>query len=92
MYRDVIDRFALMQLLKLPNIPDFHLMIGSAEELNGLPLLVYDSAAIPAGVAQNMKIAEEKTSEEIAAMIANNELEVNDINWNIALIGNGLGV
>lgn len=92
MYRQIIDRFALNQLLKLPNIPDFHLMIGSAEQLDGLPLLVYENAAIPTEIAGNMQITEEKTNEEIAAMIADGQLEVNDLNWNLATLGGGLGV
>ena len=47
MYRQVIDRFALNQLIKNPDIPDFHLMVGSAEILDSLPLLVYEHASIP---------------------------------------------
>ena len=92
MYRQVIDRFALNQLIKNPNIPDFHLMVGSAEILDSLPLLVYKNASIPSEIAGNMKITEEKTNEEIEQMISNNELEVNDLNWNLALLGSGLGV
>ena len=92
MYRQIIDRFALNQLIKMPNIPDFHLMIGSAEELNGLPLLVYENAKVPSEVAENMAITSQKTNEEIQEMIANNDLEVNDLNWNLALLGSGLGV
>ena len=92
MYRQVIDRFALNQLIKNPIIPDFHLMVGSAEILDSLPLLVYEHASIPSEIAGNMKITEEKTNEEIEQMISNNELEVNDLNWNLALLGSGLGV
>ena len=92
MYRQVIDRFALNQLIKMPNIPDFHLMIGSAEELNGLPLLVYENAKVPSEIAENMAVTSQKTNEEIQEMIANNDLEVNALNWNLALLGSGLGV
>lgn len=92
MYRQIIDRFALNQLIKLPDIPDFHLMIGSAEELDGLPLLVYENAKVPNEVAGNMAKASKYTNEEIQEMIANNDLEVNDLNWNLALMGSGLGV
>ena len=33
-----------------------------------------------------------RKNEEIQEMIANNDLEVNDLNWNLALLGSGLGV
>lgn len=92
MYRQILDSFALQQLYKMPNIPDFHLMVGSAEELAGLPLLVYENAKIPNEIAGNMAINNSKTNEEIQTMIANNDLEVNDLNWNLALLGSGLGV
>lgn len=91
MYRQVLDRFALNTLAKAPNIPDFHLMVGSAERLDGMPLLVYTTTEIPNQIAQNMNTIKQKTNEEIEIAIANNDLEVNDLNWNIALIGGGLG-
>lgn len=90
-YRQTIDRFALNALIKQPNIPDFHLMVGSAETLDGLPLLVYENANIPKAVVNSFQDMQGKTTEEIAEAIANNTLEVNDLNWNVALIGGGLG-
>ena len=91
-YKGVINQFALNALIKKPNIPDFHLMVGSAETLAPLPLLVYASAKIPSQVVDNMNDMKDKTSDEIAEAIANNNLEVNDLNWNLALLGSGLGV
>lgn len=91
-YRGIINQFALNTLIKNPNIPDFHLMVGSAETLAPLPLLVYENAKVPNEVVQTMKAVAEKDSNEIADAIANNNLEVNDLNWNLALIGSGLGV
>lgn len=91
-YRGIINNFALNTLTKAPNIPDFHLMVGSAETLAPLPLLIYENAKVPSEVIQNMNIMKSKTSEEIADAIADNNLEVNDLNWNLALIGSGLGV
>ena len=91
-YRGVINRFALNTLTKSPNIPDFHLMVGNAETLAPLPLLVYEKAKVPSEIVQNMNNMKTKTSEEISEAIADNNLEVNDLNWNIALLGSGLGV
>lgn len=91
-YRGMLNGFALNTLQKMPNIPDFHLMVGRAETLAPLPLMVYEKAVVPSLVVQNMNEIKNKTSEEIAESIANNELEVNDMNWNLALLGSGLGV
>lgn len=91
-YRGVINQFARNTLIKAPNIPDYHLMVGSAETLAPLPLLVYATSKIPTQVVENMNDMKDKTSEEIAEAIANNNLEVNDLNWNLALLGSGLGV
>lgn len=92
MYRGMLNQFALNTLAKRPNIPDFHLMVGSAETLAPLPLLVYENAKVPTEVIQVMNDVKGKSSEEIAEAINNNSLEVNDLNWNVALIGSGLGV
>ena len=91
MYRQVIDKFGLQSLVKQPNIPDFHLMVGSAENISPLPLIIVNTYKIPQQVINNMEELKEIDSETIANAIANNNLEVNDLNWNLALIGNGLG-
>lgn len=91
-YRQVIDKFALHNLIKSPNIPDYHLMIGSAENHEGLPLLIYQEAKIPTALTGNYKEIQKMTSDDISNAIAENNLEINDLNWNLALIGSGLGV
>jgi len=91
-YRGIINQFALNTLIKNPNIPDFHLMVGSAETLAPLPLLVYENAKVPTEVVQTLKAVSNSSSDEIAEAIANGSLEVNDLNWNTALLGSGLGV
>ena len=92
MYRQVLDGFALKTLTKQPNIPDYHLGVGEAEVLDSLPVLVYEKSKLSDVLVQNMKKYQEKDSEEIQKAIADNELEVNDLNWNLALLGGGLGV
>ena len=91
MYRQIIDGFGLQSLIKQPNIPDFHLMVGSAENISPLPLVIVNTYKIPKQVVNNMEELKDINSEDIANAIANNNLEVNDLNWNLALIGNGLG-
>ena len=91
MYRQVLDKFGLQSLVKQPNIPDFHLMVGSAENISPLPLVIVNTYKIPTQVVNNMEALKDVSSEEISKAIADNNLEVNDLNWNLALIGNGLG-
>ena len=40
-YRGILNRIAYNQLTLSPDIPDFKLMVGSAENLNPLPTLIY---------------------------------------------------
>lgn len=91
MYRQVLDKFGLQSLVKQPNIPDFHLMVGSAENISPLPLFIVNTYKIPTQVVNNMEALKDVSSDEISKAIADNNLEVNDLNWNLALIGNGLG-
>ncbi len=92
MYRAIIDGFALKTLTKEPNIPDYQLGVGSAECLDSLPVLVYEKSKLPEQLVNNMKTYKSMDNDELQKAIADNELEVNDLNWNLALLGNGLGV
>lgn len=92
MYRQIIDGFALQALNKTPNIPDYQLGVGSAETLDGLPVLVYEKSTLPKQIVSNMQAFKNMDNADIQKAIADNELEVNDLNWNLALLGNGLGV
>ena len=90
-YRAYLDTFALMSVSKAPNIHDYHLMVGSAEDLSPLPILVAQNATVPNSVVENMAKVNNMTNEQIEQAIANNQLEVNDMNWNTATIGSPLG-
>lgn len=88
MYRQVLNGFALQSLNKSVQIPDFHLMVGSAECLSSLPLQLNPVREVPNEIVQNFsKLTENNNNEEIAEMIANNQIEVNDLNVNIATLG-----
>lgn len=89
-YRSVLNAIALSQVATVPNIPDFHLMIGSAECLESLPLLIYKNASVPTAVVDNMSKISDLSNDEIAQKIADGSLEVNDINLNLATIGGGI--
>lgn len=89
-YRDVINKIAMSQVTTAPNIPDFHLMVGSAECLDSLAVLVYKNASVPNTVIQNMQNISDLSNDEIAKKIADGSLEVNDINLNLATLGGGI--
>ena len=46
-YRGIMNRIALQQLATVPDIPDYHLMIGSAEQLASVPVLIYQTVVPP---------------------------------------------
>ena len=54
MYRQVLNAHALNNINRMPQIPDYHLMVGSAEELAPLPLLLYSTSTVPQAVVNNM--------------------------------------
>ena len=90
-YRPILDGFARQSLIKAPNIPDFHLMIGTAECLESLPVLIYANTYVPNEVVENMQKVStlEENNMSVAEAIQNNVLEVNDLNYNVALLGIG---
>lgn len=89
-YRQVINKQALSVLIKNPNIPDYHLMVGSAERLDGMPLMVYESSTIPTSLFNTYNEIKKMDSGDIEQAIADNSLEVNDLNFNVALLGLGV--
>ena len=89
-YRGVLNNIALSVLTKAPDIPDFHLMVGTAEELDGLPLVI-PQTTIPKKVAENLDNVTTLSNEDIYNSLANNVLEVNDYNGNTAIIAEKIG-
>ena len=89
-YRQTLDRIALSVLNRSPDIPDYHLMVGSAEELSPLPVLI-PQHEIPKEVAQSLSKLDEIDNDTIAKLIDEQSLEINDFNGNTALLGGMIG-
>ena len=89
-YKQNINRQAYNVLNKLPEVPDYHLMIGNAEELNTVPVLV-TKTYVPKYAVKTQADISTATDDEIAYMLENNIIEVNDLNANVMSIGEGLG-
>lgn len=89
-YRQQINKHGLRALNKAPNIPDYHLMVGSAEDLSSKPLVLYEKA-LPDNVGNMVRASQAlKEDENLQEKLNTNVLEVNDIMGNISLIGSGL--
>lgn len=86
-----MNAHALGVLINPIDIPDFHLMVGSAEFLGSFPIMIYRDY-LPNEVVKNLQQFSEMTNEDIQQAIADNVLEVNDLNGNTSLLGDGLGV
>lgn len=86
-YRNILDDFGLLSLTKPPNIPDYHLMVGSAENLTPQPVTIYTETKVPTAIVSGWGKYSDLSSEELEQMVADGTIEVNDINWNVAMIG-----
>lgn len=89
-YRKVINGIAFNVLTKPVEIPDYHLMVGTAEDLSDVPLLVKQTK-IPSKVAQNLEKLDTLSNEQIENAIANNSLEINDFNGNTSILAGMIG-
>lgn len=89
-YRQTLDRFGLQSLTTTVQIPDYRLMIDTAEDLAPIPLLIFEDLYSKYVVEQMQKNAK-MTPEEINKAIQNNEMEINDFYGNSMFIGNPLG-
>ena len=91
MYKQSLDMIALGVLLKDPQIPDYHLMVGSAECLDGLPVLINAVQMVPKAINDNMKKVADLEDDQLQYMLENNQLEINDYAGNAAIIGSMIG-
>ena len=89
-YRAVINGFAFGVLHKNPDIPDYHLMVGTAEDLSPQPVLI-EQATIPKEVADQLHRYDGMTDEQTYYAIANGILEVNDYNGNTTILAGKIG-
>lgn len=89
-YRNIINGIALGVLLKNPDMPDYRLMIGTAEHLDSVPLLI-SQTKIPSKVAESMEEKNTLSNDALEKAIANNTLEINDVSDSGAILGALIG-
>lgn len=87
-YMAIIKGHTANAVLQSPDMPDFRLMIGEAEDLDTIQLRI-PQTTIPKSVAKSVKQLEE-TCDNDTLMDAINAgtLEVNDISTSIAMLAN----
>lgn len=85
-YRQTLNAFAMKSVEKPIHIADYHLMVGTAECLNPLPV-VLTKQYVPSDMVIKQAELSKLSDEEIADAINNQQLEVNDFNINLLTIG-----
>lgn len=89
-YRRIINGIAFNVLTKPVEMPDYHLMVGTAENLSDVPLKIKQTK-VPTKIVENLEKLETLSNDSIENAIANNMLEINDFNGNTAILAGMVG-
>lgn len=88
-YRSIINGIGLAQIKQSVDIPDYHLMVGTAECLDGLPLYIYGDY-MPIQTATVLPDVEKMTYEDVQQDLASGKLTINDFFQNVYPLGNAI--
>ena len=88
-YRDVLNRQGFQSLHTPVQFPDYHLMVGDAEDLTSQPTIIWQ-AYIPKEQAVMLPDVDEMSYEEIQQNLASGKLTINDFFQNIYPLGEPL--
>lgn len=89
-YKPIVNAIGLDRLIRPIDIPDMRLMVGSAECLEPLPLLIYQDVTTTQGNPL-MKPYKDLTLEEAAEKIGESGLTVDDFPGNTLYLGDPTG-
>lgn len=89
MYRQFLNKQGAKALLKSPDIPDFHLMVGEAEDLSSKPIMIYENV-MPKQVAKYLPRMEDMSYEEVQQNLASGKLTIDDFFSNVYPLGEPL--
>ena len=89
-YRGILDNIGYHTRVKRPEIPDYHLMVGTAENLASVPLILYNDfyANIPEPL---QKPLEQMKAEDVAQKLDGTTFTVNDFVNNDFFLGDAVG-
>ena len=85
-YRPYVNAHGLSQLIKKPDIPDMRLMVGSAEELEPLPLMIYADLG-PRQAPAVMQTYDSLSIEDVQEKIGSTSLTIDDFPGNTLYLG-----
>ncbi len=85
-YKAILNRQALNQLSKPVDNPEFHLMVGCAEELSSQPIMKF-ADFMPEQVASVLPNIEGMTYEEVQSNLASGKLTIDDFFQNVYPLG-----
>ena len=88
-YRDVLNRQGFQSLHAPVQFPDYHLMVGDAEDLTSQPIIIWKDY-IPKEQAVMLPDVDEMSYEEIQQNLASGKLTINDFFQNIYPLGEPL--
>lgn len=89
-YRGIINNIGNNQMKKVPEIPDFKLMVGTAEHLASMPVLVYSDYVnlIPEPLRKPL---ESMSHEEATEKLTNGTVSPNDFVGDVFWLGDAIG-
>lgn len=85
-YKALLNAQALKILNKSVRVPDYHLMVGCAEDLEPQPIVVYQDF-MPTQMAQMLPDVDNMSYEEVQANLASGKLTINDFFQNVHPLG-----
>ena len=85
-YRQMINGFGLLALGKPCQIPDYHLMIGTAEDLSSQPIMIFEDA-MPKQVASMLPDIRDMDYEDVQSDLASGKLTIDDFFTNVYPLG-----
>lgn len=88
-YRPYVNAHGLAQLIKQPDIPDMRLMVGSAEELEPLPLMLYADLS-PRQAPIVMKTYDNLSIDDVKQKIGSTSLTIDDFPGNTLYLGEAI--
>lgn len=88
-YRTMLNMQGLRALARPCDIPDYHLMIGNAENLESQPVMVFEDF-MPKQVAQTLPDVTDMSYEEIQQNLATGKLTIDDFFANVYPLGDAL--
>lgn len=89
-YKSILNYIGLSQLLKPPDIPDYHLMVGSAECLESLPLAIYKDY-LPAQAMALVEPLQNMSAEDVDPDLVGKTYTPNDFIYDDWFLGNPTG-